>query len=288
MRILLTGGHGFLGRRLTPLLSGHEVLSLVRAPERTAPNVREVIGDLNTEGSWHEDVIAFAPDCCVHLAWDGLPDYSLRRCRINVDASFGLFEVLVKAKVSRVVVAGSCWEYGRASGSVREDAVPLDCGVFASAKHAIHASLDGIAREAGMTYSWARIFFAYGPGQRSGALLPHLRDAARAGAQPILRTPGAVQDFVHIDDVARGLLMLAECAAPSGVFNIGSGQPATVGQVAGLVAAYYGLASVTSAVQERGGFWADTSHMTAVTGWRPQTGLGVGVEATLRDLDAML
>lgn len=262
-------------------------MSLVRtAGESNAQNVREVTGDITLDGNWQAEVAEFAPDWCFHLAWSGLPDYSLANCRTNVDASIGLLEALVQAKVARVIVAGSCWEYGRASGAVREDALPIDYGVFAAAKHACRALLDATSREVGFEYRWARVFFAYGPGQRTSSLVPHLRAAARAGQLPDLRTPGAVQDFVHVDDVARGLFMLAQCDAPSGVFNIGSGHPSTADEIADLVERYYGLTSSRTTVVPGSGFWADSTRITAATGWRPEIGLNEGLASTLREMDA--
>ncbi|MDB4877452.1 MAG: hypothetical protein JWM41_3898 [Gemmatimonadetes bacterium] len=287
MRVLVTGGRGFLGRRLMHFLAGHEVLSLVRSlsREEPAPNVRNVVGDLAGDGAWQQEVEAFAPDWCIHLAWDGLPDYSLERCRHNLDANVGLMQTLVRARVRRVVVAGTCWEYGRVTGSMHEDAVPLDCGVFATTKHAIRTMLDGVARDAGFEYRWARIFFVYGPGQRSVALIPHVRASLLAGNMPSLREPNAIQDYVHVDDVARGLLSLAACDAPSGVFNLGSGQPTSVGEIANRVAEHYGRARPFAHVESGDGFWADGSRTLAAVGWRPDIGIADGIAMTLRELD---
>lgn len=288
MRVLVTGASGFLGRRLLPQLAGHEVVSLVPPAERPAASGGNVIvGDLETDGRWRQQVQRFAPQWCVHLAWAGLPDYSVARCRANVDASLRLIETLAHAGVKRVVVAGSCWEYGRAEGAVSEDRLPVDCGVFASAKHAVRTVLDSVARERGFEYRWPRIFFVYGPGQRSTSLIPHLHAAYRAGRQPELRDPSAVQDFVHVDDVVRGLVTLTENAMPSGVFNLGSGQPTSASQVANIVAAHFGQAPPFPAVEPGRGFWADPRRARDA-GWQTGISLADGVEATLAALDGAM
>ncbi len=286
MRVLVTGGRGFLGRSLMPLLAGHDVMSIVRSGGSDPSGIRTVVGDLSQNGCWQQEIREFAPEWCIHLAWNGLPDYSLSCCRTNLDANVGLLETLASAGVRRLVVAGSCWEYGQAQGAVREDMPAINCGVFASAKHAIRAMVDGVSRDAGFDYRWARIFFVYGPGQRDAALIPHLRSSLSRGSAPSLRAPEAMNDFIHVDDVARGLLMLAECDAPSGIFNLGSGRPTSAGEIANQVASHYGQPPLVPDRDGRTGLWADLSRTTAATGWRPDIDLADGIKMTLREMDA--
>ena len=290
MRVLVTGGRGFLGRRLMPLLAEHEVMSLVRgvAVDDEQPGIRTVVGDIPRDGGWQEAIEDFAPEWCIHLAWDGLPDYSLARCRANLDANVALLQTLVRANVGRMVVAGSCWEYGRAADAVREEDSPIDCGVFAATKNAVRNMLEGVSREAGFDYRWARIFFAYGPGQRSASLIPYLHASFARGTVPALREPNAVQDFVHVDDVARGLVMLAQCQAPSGIFNLGSGRPTSVGEIANRVARHYGQSPPFVCVDPGPGLWADISRTNSATGWRPEIGIADGIEMTLHTLDGKI
>ncbi len=291
MRVLVTGASGFLGRHLLPLLREHEVLILAHpSDEFQSPAwVKKSPGDLSRDGSWQREIERFAPEWCIHLAWEGLPDYSFALCRKNLDSSLRLIATLVRARVRRVVVSGSCWEYGRAAGPVAETKTldPDQCGVFAATKHALRMMLDSVARDSGFDYRWARVFFVYGPGQRPVSLIPYLAAAYASGTPAAIREPRATQDFVHVDDVARGFLSLAQYAGPSGVFNLGSGTPTSVGQVANLVALHCGQPVPFERAEAGPGFWADTSRTFSACGWRAEISLSEGIAATIKDPDGV-
>lgn len=287
-RVLLTGGTGFLGRHVLSLLGEHEVLCLSRDPKRlpARTGVAGVAADLGHDGNWVATVARFNPEWCLHLAWEGLPDYSPERCQANLDASIRLVNAAAQSGVKRMVVAGTCWEYGRASGPVSEDAAPADVSVFAGTKHALLTELARAANDGAFEYRWARVFFAYGAGQRATSLIPHLRSAYSEGRPLDIREPHAVQDFVHVDDVAAALVALAASDAESGTFNVGSGQPTSVAYVANQVADYCGKPRPFETVVNGSGFWADMSKTVAATGWRARIGIDEGIRKTLMALDA--
>ncbi len=271
MRVAVTGATGFIGAALTPLLDRHDLLLLERATT-----------DLNDPVSWMPAAKAFAPQACVHLAWDGLPDYSAERCAQNLAMSTRLLGGLAELGVKRFVVAGSCWEYGDRSGGVSEDVAPLNPGLFAQTKLSVLRALADIP---GIDWRWGRVFFSYGAAQRPASLIPAARAAALNGETLSLKTPGTLQDFIHIDDVATALRSLLESDVVSGVYNIGSGEPATVHSVARRVAAHYGVSMPEQSAGEASGFWADRSKLSAATGWAPLVTLQAGVEQVLRELD---
>ena len=284
MRVFITGASGFIGRHVLPLLSQHEVLCLTRDPGRLPALSfgRALRGDLSRPDEWRAHLDEFKPRWCLHLGWEGLPDYSQATTRANVDASLRLFETLLHARVRRVVVAGSCWEYGAAAGMVPETRTPADCSIFAAAKNALRSNLESAARGSDLEYRWGRIFFVYGPGQRPDSLIPSCRTAFAAGRAPDIRQPRVAQDFIHVDDVAEGLVALLERDIASGIYNLGTGRPTAVGEVANTVAKYFGAAPPYSDSSYDLGFWADSAKTTGATGWHARTSLASGIERTLR------
>jgi nucleoside-diphosphate-sugar epimerase len=290
VRVVLTGATGFLGRHLLDRLRDHHVLCPARDPSRVPARhgVRAIAADLGRDGEWTREIAAFAPHWCFHLAWEGLPDYSPARCEANLAAALRLVDAVSAAGIERLIVAGTCWEYGAKSGPVAETEQPRDVGVFAATKLAL---LDAVRTAAAsrFEYRWGRLFFVYGPGQRATSLIPSARAAFLAGSTPELREPDAVQDFIHVEDAADGLAALAalnSTSGGSGVFNIGTGSPASVGAVANLVADHYGRPRPFPQAASTGrGFWADTEK-TAGAGWHARIAIENGIERTLAAMDA--
>lgn len=289
MRIFLTGANGFIGRHLIPLLNRHDLLLIGRKQGLNYPsNVLYVQGDLTSGEQWKRIVADFSPELCVHLAWMGLPDYSLRTCLLNFEMSVRLFEVVIDIGCRKVFAAGTCWEYGDLQGKVSEKDIPERINLFASFKTGLRLVGESLAASQKMDFIWGRIFFVYGLGQRESSLIPSCYKALKEGRSPKINNPGRVNDFIHVSDVVSAISALIETPNISGVFNIGSGSPSKVGEVVKIIAKRMGsekLLPKNIDHSEEGGIWADRSLIERETHWKPLTPLATGIDKTITQLE---
>jgi nucleoside-diphosphate-sugar epimerase len=287
MKVVLTGATGFVGKPCLELLlqRGHEVLVISRQDQSSIAKrgVHWCRGDLGVPETYGGALAKFQPEAALHLAWEGIPDFSLQKCMANLHAGVVFGNAALEAGCRHLVVAGSCWEYGKVAGMVVEDAPAASPGIFGASKNAQHSVLRALFEGAGASVAWSRIFFVFGPAQRAASLVPVICRSIAAGESPSLRTPAAVSDFLYVDDAAAALVTLLETNV-SGVFNVGSGTGTRADEVAGLLLRIAGKEDVFAARRSAdgpgSGFYADLSRMRAL-GWSPRVGLEEGLRRTL-------
>jgi nucleoside-diphosphate-sugar epimerase len=291
MRVFVTGGTGFIGSYLVNELRGrgHEVLLLSRqyqsAPEKIS-GVTVLPGSLADIAGWAERVKKFQPRAAVHLAWEGLPDYSVKPSIRNLDYGLKLVTLLAEAGCESIIGTGSCWEYGRQTGELNEDMVPQPDNAFTAAKNALRQLGGEIAREHVRHFIWTRLFYVYGPGQRETSLIPHIIGSIKQGKRPDLKAPAAKNDFIYVEDVARAITAIVERQVGSGVYNIGSGISTSVGQIVDITCRKLDFTVEGSGQGKMPDgnmvdFWADISRIERATGWEPETGIEEGIEKTI-------
>jgi len=286
MRIFLTGGSGFIGRYLIRELNGNQIMALTRKKliRGSSVGVEWLFGDLEQSDRWEEKLRQFAPEVCIHLAWEGLPDYSKEVSEKNVKLSANLFEVLRRVNARRIVALGSCWEYGDVKGRVAETQGIRPRSHFAMAKVQICESFMKQSSAAGMEFVWPRIFFSYGPGQRANALLPTVVAALENHEFPNIKSPDMAQDFVFISDVAEAIALSSTRSEVEGIFNVGSGQLTQVGDFVNLVSAQMGSTFRIHSSGEPIGMFASIEKLKRVSGWEPKYSLQLGVAETVTAL----
>ena len=292
MRILLTGGCGFIGKYLRPLLDKHQTLMVGRREfEGLQDNIFYVRGNLSNLSESEEKIRAFSPEACIHLAWEGIPDYSFSTCLKNFNASIRLFDFLSRIGCKTIFAAGTCWEYGNLNGQVHESDTPANMNLFASIKSSLQLSGQSIFNSKAINFIWGRFFFIYGPGQRETSLIPSSFQTFKAGKIPELKNPNAVNDFIYVKDAAKAIVDILEAPNVSGVVNIGSGKPTKIIDVCKVISKKMGVTFKSSALEsahEKIGFWADLSKIGRQVGWAPEISLEEGIQMTLTSLEGNL
>jgi UDP-glucose 4-epimerase len=283
---LVTGGTGFIGRRFLSMSAGESVVAPGRSGVWVAGRiVDEGSFDLADVEKYRRLFKEYSPEVLVHLAWQGLPDYSAENSLHNLEMGLRLIDCAVKSGVRRIVVAGSGWEYGTRSGPLREDDEPESPSVFAAHKLALFHAADAMCREKGTELAWLRIFFSYGPGQRKQSLIPSVVNSIRRGESPTLRTPGALSDFIHVDDVVRILRAVSVPGGPAGIINAGTGRATAAFEVARLVAGAMRSPIHIPEPDVVSGSWADPTRLRSEFAFIPQVSLETGIQRTV---DAIL
>jgi dTDP-6-deoxy-L-talose 4-dehydrogenase (NAD+) len=284
-RILVTGASGFIGKAVMSELIQHgaEILVASTNPEKVsaewgiqALDVAHISSDRSTK-----HVKSFSPQVLVHLGWSRLPDYSVDACLENLALSVELFRVVATHGVTRVVSSGSCWEYGEARGELHETQQMVPNSFFGEAKNYLRQVLDSIGKNSDIETRWARIFYAYGPGQRDQSLIPTSIREWKRGAAPRLRDTGSAIDLVHVQDVARGLASLTLKDGPSGVYNLGSGSATKVSDVVQFIQSSISGSSANLPpiiAQRDNAAWANIQSMDRDFGWKPMVSLAEGIQ----------
>lgn len=289
MKIFITGGSGFIGNELIPLLGKHELLCLTRSFKdlKSHNNIKYISGDLSNPETYLIALEEFKPDLCIHLAWYGLPDYSVQNNTLNFTFSIKLIECLIKVKCRKIFVAGSCWEYGNAQKSLCETDMPINPGIFGAFKTSLYMIMNSICRENNIDLIWGRVFFVYGPGQRKNSLIPYCYYLLKNGLNIKINNPLAINDFICVSDVANAIKHLIELDNISGVFNIGSGQGKAVWEVVNYVASSLKLLPIyDNIIGPDMGNWANIKKISKL-GWKSEISLENGIFNTISELDVI-
>lgn len=300
-RALITGASGFVGQWLCRALLA-EGWDVVGAGVGTQPSDRILTNDERRAVRWmladirnQDDVArAFAttrPDAVFHLAGvtfvpDAQGDPMLAH-EINVlGAARVIHEVRTRRRAGEidpvVLVIGSAEQYG--VGEVGRLHVETDpqapVTVYAASKAAQEIIALEAARSEGVRVIGTRSFNHSGAGQAEHFLLPALvrrARAIRAGGEPCLKIGNVetVRDFLHVRDVVRAYLLLIERGVPGEVYNVSSGIPQRVSDLASRVLAAVGANAelvVDPALTRRVEVpWlvGDSTKLRDATGWTP-------------------
>ena len=181
-KVIVTGATGFVGQHLIPKLlqNGYDVLAIARKENKAQSfdwfdDVEFIASDIS-KGAKHFNINSKMS--LIHLAWSGLPNYnSAFHFEENLPKSYEFIKSCIQCGLSRVLVTGTCLEYGFQSGPISSDTKPFPSNPYAFAKDVLRQQLEFLAKESPFSLLWARLFYIYGDGQSEKSLLGQLKNA---------------------------------------------------------------------------------------------------------------
>lgn len=301
MRILVTGGNGFVGRHLIAELQqhGHEPIPFdvqLGADLQTLPGA--VSGDLTDSATALGVVRDAAPDACIHLAAISFvpagranPD---RMLSVNVRGTVNLLDAVKEdAPHSRLLVVSTSQVYGpeRHEAPIAESGPFCPLSMYAISKLAADQAALGYAQAFGLHVMTVRPNNHTGPGQRPPFVVPSFAEqlqAIRRGAASAEIKVGNLEsrrEFMDVRDVVRAYRLLVEKGEPARAYNVACGHRVSIEELLTLMCRRAGVSPEVTV--DPGKYrptdatpLLDVSALRDVTGWEPS----IPLEKTLDDL----
>jgi UDP-glucose 4-epimerase len=301
MRVLITGGAGFIGSHLAEYLR-----------ERADVRILDNLGRGDRRRLRHCDITfvqasvldttalrgaVSGVDLVFHLAAMVSVQESMENpqacVETNVLGTLNVLQAATDAGVRKLVFASSAAIYGEDPPvPTPETAVPKPKSPYAITKLDGEYYCEIFRREGWLKTAALRFFNVFGPGQDPAS--PYAPAVPAFFRQALCGQPLAIfgdgeqsRDFIHVKDAVSALAFVAEAGELSGAFNCGYGRPTTVNELVRRILALTQSESQPKNFPERSG---DVRHSCASTeklraaGWRPVSSLEQGLRETMEGL----
>ncbi len=246
MKVLLTGGTGFVGRSIADALvaRGANVRAIVRGGKALPAAVIERVqtADLFAETPDFYSRAMEGVDAIVHAAWY-VEHGTYVTSPINLTALAGtvrLGQAALEAGVPRFVGLGTCFEYDLTAAmplSPESRLAPLT--PYGAAKAAAYLALSRAFAQAGLSFAWARLFYLYGEGEDPRRFVAYIKAQLEAGKPAEMSSGQQVRDYMHVAEAGRLIADLCHDDT-QGAVNVCAGRHQSLADLARSIAAPLG------------------------------------------------
>ena len=229
-QIIITGGTGYIGKNLIPILLKEKCRITVLA--RDIDKIRHF--------RWFKkiDCIKFnfkkyklnyrtlkKNSTLVHLAWEGLPNYhSNIHLKKNINSHYLFIKKLIKKKIIKnLIVAGTSQEYGMQYGIQKVTSKTNPTTSYAKAKVKLYKKILLLRKYHSFKFKWMRLYYSYGKWQNKSSVFSQLSYAISNKKKYFKMSKGdQVRDYMPISKMITKIIEVI-AKKEEGIFNICSG-----------------------------------------------------------------
>jgi len=310
MRVLLTGGAGFIGSHLaerllgvgqdvavvdnlddfySPVIKRANLAALQRAPQFSFYEL-----DVCQAAALRAVFARHRPELVVHLAARVGVRASLTQPwlyeRVNFHGTLALLNLCREFPPQKFLFASSSSVYGNASPVPFSEDIPfcLPISPYGVTKLAGEWLCRNFAEQTGVPTLCLRLFSVYGPRQRPDLVLHKFTRLIERGEEvPVLGDGSAARDYTYIDDILAGILAAIEYAGSRfEIINLGSNHPVSLNELLTLLEAKLGRLArrrqLPPSSADMRQTWASIEKAQRLLGYQPQTTLEDGIDEFLR------
>lgn len=325
--VVVTGGFGFVGNRLTQELLKHKKkVTIIDDLSSPSPAVANFVEHLAMNGAnniiptkageisffkadmrdQNQIIKIFGQeqfDTCIHLAAKISVSESITNPRetvtTNIDGTLNAIDACALTKVKNFVFASTGAVYGEPTTlPINEDHVLNPMSIYAATKIAAESLLAAYVNSKKLRSGISlRFFNIYGNGQNPqyAGIIANFTNRISHGLAPVIYGNGEQsRDFIYVNDAVRAIMLAASFGSESSeynVFNIASGIPITINELAYMMTDIFKLNLKPNYLSERVGdvkhASVDISKAQEILGFVPKTNLRANLIEMLRHSDLL-
>jgi UDP-glucose 4-epimerase len=241
MRVLVTGGGGFIGSHVVDRLLERgdtpRIFDLSASPYHSPLEVETFTGSITDPANL--DLAMRDCDAVIHLAAVAdvahvLADPVLAE-EVNTRGTLNVLEAACRAKVGRVVYGSTTWVYSDCAEQAVDEETPIPAPrhLYTATKLAGETYCAGYAELYGLEYTVLRFGIPYGPRARAAGVVAKFTDLALAGEALTIAGDGSqTRSFIYVEDLADGIVASLAPAAADRTYNLSGEEVVTILEIA--------------------------------------------------------
>jgi len=311
MKILITGGAGFIGTNFTYYyFDKHPEAEIVILDKLTYAGTRENLDPLSDDSRFKFEQIdiidkdavfaLFARerfDTVVNFAAESHVDRSIHEPSVfvmtNVVGTHNLLDASMQFGVKRYHQISTDEVYGdlgdNSTDLFREDSPLKPSSPYSSSKAAADLVCHAYHRTYGLPVTVSRCSNNYGPYQYPEKLIPYFYFLASKGEKvPVYGDGGNIRDWIYVDDHCEAVDIIIDCGKPGEIYNIGGNCEKTNLEITREILDYVGQGEMEFVEDRRGHdrrYAIDNRKMEREFGWKPKMPFADGLKKTFQWYD---
>ncbi len=289
MRVLVTGGGGFIGSHVVDRLIGRgitpRIFDLSASPYHSPLEVETFTGSITDAANL--DLAMRDCDAVIHLAAVAdvghvLADPVLAE-EVNTRGTLNVLEAACRAKVGRVVYGSTTWVYSDCPEQEVDEETPIPAPrhLYTATKLAGETYCAGYAELYDLESTVLRFGIPYGPRARAAGVVAKFTDLAFEGKPLTIAGDGSTtRSFIYVEDLADGIVAALAPEAAGRTYNLSGDEVVTILEIAERVQENTDNCEIVHTPPRPGDFPGKTisnQRALAELGWKAETNFKEGV-----------